>query len=64
MASNRIGTEVSRTGQITFYGGSFIAGPRGEVVAQVRDEMKEDREERLQLLGVGFRFETRSVWRP
>lgn len=47
MVSNRIGTEVSSTGQITFYGGSFIAGPRGEVVAQVRDEMRDHREERL-----------------
>lgn len=62
MASNRIGTEVSRTGQITFYGGSFIAGPRGEVVAQVRGEMKEDREEGYSFWGVGLALGARAVW--
>lgn len=35
LASNRIGTEMSNTGQITFHGGSFIAGPQGDVLAQV-----------------------------
>ena len=35
MASNRIGKETSSTGSITFYGGSVIAGPRGDVLAQV-----------------------------
>ena len=32
MASNRIGKELMNT----FYGGSFIAGPTGEIRAQVR----------------------------
>lgn len=35
VASNRVGTETFEDSSITFYGGSFIAGPAGEVVAQV-----------------------------
>ena len=41
VACNRVGTETVGVGEqqtkshITFYGGSFIAGPTGEVVAQV-----------------------------
>ena len=35
VASNRIGTETFQHSHITFYGGSFIAGPAGEIVAQV-----------------------------
>lgn len=35
MASNRIGVETFEQSQITFYGGSFIAGPTGEILAQV-----------------------------
>ncbi len=35
MAANRIGTEQGEGSQITFYGGSFISGPTGELVAQV-----------------------------
>jgi hypothetical protein len=35
VASNRIGTEAFEHSHITFYGGSFIAGPSGEIVAQV-----------------------------
>lgn len=34
VASNRIGREVGESCEITFYGGSFIAGPTGELVAQ------------------------------
>ena len=34
VASNRIGTETFERSHITFYGGSFIAGPTGEIVAQ------------------------------
>ncbi|PSC68151.1 protease Do-like 9 [Micractinium conductrix] len=36
IASNRIGTETFQDPQshITFYGGSFVAGPSGEIVAQ------------------------------
>lgn len=52
VASNRIGTETfelknigsgSVTSEITFYGGSFICGPTGEVVKQigVGDDEKE-----------------------
>lgn len=35
LASNRIGTEVFEGSEITFYGGSFVLGGKGEVVAQV-----------------------------
>lgn len=34
VASNRIGTEVGQTCTVAFYGRSFIAGPRGELVAE------------------------------
>lgn len=34
VASNRIGMEKFEHSEITFYGGSFIAGPTGEIVAQ------------------------------
>ncbi|KAL4419613.1 hypothetical protein ABPG77_001667 [Micractinium sp. CCAP 211/92] len=36
IASNRIGTETFENSHITFYGGSFIAAPSGEIVAQAR----------------------------
>jgi N-carbamoylputrescine amidase len=35
IASNRIGTEKGNAGEITFYGSSFIAGPTGEIVAEL-----------------------------
>jgi N-carbamoylputrescine amidase len=35
VASNRIGTEKGATGEITFYGSSFVAGPQGEIVAEL-----------------------------
>ena len=35
IASNRIGTEKGQAGQITFYGSSFIAGPQGEIAAEL-----------------------------
>jgi N-carbamoylputrescine amidase len=35
VANNRIGQEAFQGSSITFYGGSFIAGQHGEVVAQV-----------------------------
>lgn len=35
VVSNRIGTECMESGEITFYGGSFIADGTGAVVAQV-----------------------------
>lgn len=34
IASNRIGTETFENSHITFYGGSFVAAPSGEIVAQ------------------------------
>ena len=34
VASNRIGTEPGRASEITFYGGSFIAGATGELLAK------------------------------
>ncbi|WP_044562672.1 N-carbamoylputrescine amidase [Azospirillum sp. B4] len=39
VASNRVGTETDDDRSITFYGSSFIAGPKGEKVAEAtRDE--------------------------
>jgi N-carbamoylputrescine amidase len=35
VASNRIGKEKGQVGEMTFYGSSFIAGPTGEVVAEL-----------------------------
>jgi N-carbamoylputrescine amidase len=35
IASNRIGTERGQAGEIAFYGSSFIAGPTGEIVAEL-----------------------------
>jgi N-carbamoylputrescine amidase len=35
IASNRIGTEKGAASEITFYGSSFIAGPAGEIVAEL-----------------------------
>jgi N-carbamoylputrescine amidase len=35
VASNRIGTEKGQTGEMTFYGSSFIAGPMGEIVSEL-----------------------------
>jgi N-carbamoylputrescine amidase len=37
VASNRIGTEAGERSEITFYGTSFIAGPTGEIVADMDD---------------------------
>ena len=34
IASNRIGKEQGESCAITFYGSSFIAGPRGEMIAE------------------------------
>jgi len=39
VAANRIGVEQGATGDLRFYGSSFIAGPTGEIVAELsRDE--------------------------
>jgi N-carbamoylputrescine amidase len=35
VASNRVGVEKGQAGEITFYGSSFIAGPMGEIVAEL-----------------------------
>ncbi|MEM0989563.1 MAG: N-carbamoylputrescine amidase [Pseudomonadota bacterium] len=43
MASNRIGTELWPEGDMTFYGGSFIAGAEGQMLAEM------DREEGIAL---------------
>jgi N-carbamoylputrescine amidase len=37
VASNRVGTEPGAAGALTFYGTSFVAGPTGEVVAELDD---------------------------
>jgi N-carbamoylputrescine amidase len=39
VAANRVGIEPGETGALRFYGSSFIAGPQGEIVAELgRDE--------------------------
>jgi N-carbamoylputrescine amidase len=39
VAANRVGVEKGQAGELRFYGSSFIAGPRGEIVAELgRDE--------------------------
>lgn len=38
VVSNRIGLEKGRATEITFYGSSFIAGPTGEIVAELSRE--------------------------
>lgn len=35
VASNRIGKEKGQAGEMTFYGSSFIAGPTGEIMAEL-----------------------------
>jgi N-carbamoylputrescine amidase len=35
IAANRIGVERGQAGELTFYGSSFIAGPTGEIVAEL-----------------------------
>jgi predicted amidohydrolase len=37
MASNRIRKETFDASEITFYGGSFIVGPSGTIMALVRN---------------------------
>ena len=63
VASNRIGTETFEHSHITFYGGSFIAGPAGEIVAQVRrgrawPNAKTDRKEKLMAPCRGWHLDT------
>jgi N-carbamoylputrescine amidase len=38
VAANRIGTEQGKAGSLTFYGSSFIAGPTGEILAELGRE--------------------------
>ena len=33
ITSNRVGTEIGSSCQLTFYGSAFIAGPTGEIIA-------------------------------
>jgi len=35
VAANRIGTEKGQAGEITFYGSSFVAGPTGDIAAEL-----------------------------
>jgi N-carbamoylputrescine amidase len=41
VASNRIGAESWDNAEMRFYGGSFVAGPTGEVVAQASHDFEE-----------------------
>jgi N-carbamoylputrescine amidase len=41
VASNRIGTETSDSGRLTFYGSSFIADQRGELIAEASRDQSE-----------------------
>ena len=34
-ASNRVGVEKGLAGELKFYGSSFVAGPTGEIVAEL-----------------------------
>jgi N-carbamoylputrescine amidase len=36
IAANRIGAESGQAGEMRFYGSSFIAGPTGEILAELR----------------------------
>jgi N-carbamoylputrescine amidase len=38
VAANRVGVEKGQTGELRFYGSSFIAGPTGEIVAELGRE--------------------------
>jgi N-carbamoylputrescine amidase len=38
VATNRVGTERGQAGEVTFYGSSFIAGPTGEILAELGRE--------------------------
>lgn len=38
VASNRVGVEKGRAGELRFYGSSFIAGPTGEIIAELGRE--------------------------
>ena len=38
VAANRVGTEQGKAGELTFYGSSFIAGPTGEILAELGRE--------------------------
>lgn len=38
IAANRVGREVGRSAEVTFYGSSFIAGPTGEILAEADRE--------------------------
>jgi N-carbamoylputrescine amidase len=41
VASNRIGTEQSESGRLTFYGSSFIADQHGELIAEASRDQRE-----------------------
>jgi N-carbamoylputrescine amidase len=41
VASNRIGTETSDSGKLTFYGSSFIADHLGELIAEASRDQRE-----------------------
>jgi N-carbamoylputrescine amidase len=41
VASNRIGTETSDSGKLTFYGSSFIADQHGELIAEASRDKRE-----------------------
>jgi N-carbamoylputrescine amidase len=41
VASNRIGTETSDSGKLTFYGSSFIADQHGELIAEASRDQRE-----------------------
>ncbi|KAK9861723.1 hypothetical protein WJX84_005958 [Apatococcus fuscideae] len=58
VASNRVGLEKMSRSEITFYGGSFIAGPNGEIRAQIgsktdcKDGFFDPRPERIEGVAV------------
>jgi N-carbamoylputrescine amidase len=54
VASNRIGVEKGQAGELRFYGSSFIAGPTGEILAELNREEEGVITARLDLAEIAF----------
>jgi N-carbamoylputrescine amidase len=58
-AANRVGLERGRAGEIAFYGSSFIAGPTGEIVAELDRDTAGVASARFDLAGIA---KARASW--
>jgi N-carbamoylputrescine amidase len=58
-ASNRVGVEPGRAGALTFYGSSFVAGPTGEILAELDRTEEGVATARLDLAAIGL---ARTSW--